>query len=112
MTEWQIVYRVYRWIMEHSTYDYDGDTWAGQSIDPENEPEMLPARLASFLAEGPLFYEAGVCFGYAKAGAILLGLEGLEVRRVVAFSYELPQSRTWTKIDPNTGKVIRETVDR
>ena len=50
---------------------------------------MCSARLISFKAEGPLLYEVGACFGYAKAAVLLLGLEGIETHRVVAFDYRL-----------------------
>ena len=86
MTDWQIAYRVYRWLVENAAYDYAGDKWASNSLDREYMPEMIPARIASFRAEGPLLYGVGVCFGYAKASTILLALEGLDVRRVVSFS--------------------------
>ncbi|MBP5350031.1 MAG: InlB B-repeat-containing protein, partial [Clostridia bacterium] len=99
MTEWQIVYRVYRWLLEHSEYDYAGDEWSSYSFDKANESEMLPARVISFFAEGPILYGQGVCFGYAKAGELLLGLEGIELRRVVAFHWKIwdytPVGRNW-----------------
>ena len=88
MNEFQIAYRVYRWLMENAPYDYDGDKWAVNSLDPAYQPEMVPARLTSFRAEGPLLCGGGVCFGYAKAAVMLLGLEGLSVRRVVSFAFE------------------------
>lgn len=89
MSEWQIAYRVYHWLMNHSEYDYKGDAWSSFSFDKANESEMLPARVISFYAEGPLLYGVGVCFGYAKAAELLLGLEGLELRRVVAFHWKI-----------------------
>ena len=99
MTEWQIAYRVYHWLVENVAYDYAGDRWAGNSLDKAYQPDMVPARMASFRAEGPLLYEVGVCFGYAKAAALLLGLEGIDARRVVSFSEEYlgwQPGRTWT----------------
>ena len=86
MTEFRIAYRVYRWLVENAAYDYAGDRQAGRSLDQAYLPDMIPARTASFRAEGPLLYGVGVCFGYAKAATVLLGLEGLDVRRVVSFS--------------------------
>ena len=86
MTEFRIAYRVYRWLVENAAYDYAGDRQAGRSLDQAYMPDMIPARTASFRAEGPLLYGVGVCFGYAKAATVLLGLEGLDVRRVVSFS--------------------------
>ena len=88
MNEFQIAYRVYRWLMENAPYDYDGDHWASNSLDPAYQPEMVPARMTSFRAEGPILYGGGVCFGYAKAAEVLLGLEGLRIRRVVSFAIE------------------------
>ena len=99
MTDWQIAYRVYRWLVEHAAYDYAGDRQAGRSLDTAYMPDMIPARMASFSAEGPLLYGVGVCFGYAKAAAILLGLEGLDVKKVVSFSDQYLASqpgRSWT----------------
>ncbi len=88
MTDWQIAYRVYRWLVENGAYDYEGDKKAGRSLDTAYMPEMIPARIASFRAEGPILYGVGVCFGYAKAASVLLGLEGLDVTKVVSFSAE------------------------
>ena len=94
MTEWQIAYRVYVWLMENAAYD-QAEHWAGQidNADRAKESEALSARLISFRAEGPLLYGVGACFGFAKASVLLLGLEGIELRRVVAFSTKLPSGR-------------------
>ena len=86
MTDWQIAYRVYRWLVENAAYDYGGDRQASRSLDAAYKPDMIPARMASFRAEGPLLYGVGVCFGYAKAASVLLGLEGLDVTKVVSFA--------------------------
>ena len=99
MTDWQIAYRVYRWLVENGAYDYEGDKKAGRSLDPAYMPEMIPARIASFRAEGPILHGVGVCFGYAKAASVLLGLEGLDVTKVVSFSAEYlgwQAGRPWT----------------
>ena len=85
MTPFQILYRVYVYLLNRAVYDYDGETWIANTLDREFEPDMLASRMISFRAEGPLIYEVGVCFGFAKASVLLLGLEGLEVRRAVAF---------------------------
>ena len=94
MTEWQIAYRVYVWLMDHAVYD-QAEHWAGQidTADRVKESEALSARVIGFKAEGPLLYGVGACFGFAKASVLLLGLEGINVRRVVAFSTELPYGR-------------------
>ena len=93
MTEWQIAYRVYLWLMNHAVYD-QAEHWAGgatlRKADVAKESEAISSRLISFKAEGPLLYEIGACFGFAKASVLLLGLEGIELRRVVAFDYTLP----------------------
>ena len=95
MTEWQIAYRVFLWLMNHTAYDNEPEHWAGtvDKADRAKESEALSSRVISFKAEGPLLYEIGVCFGYAKASALLLGLEGIELRRVVAFSDKLDPGR-------------------
>ena len=94
MTEWQIAYRVYVWLMDHAVYD-QAEHWAGQidKSDRAKESEALSARVIGFKAEGPLLYGVGACFGFAKASVLLLGLEGIELRRVVAFSTKLPSGR-------------------
>ena len=94
MTEWQIAYRVYVWLMDHAVYD-QAEHWAGQidKSDRAKESEALSARVIGFKAEGPLLYGVGACFGFAKASVLLLGLEGIELRRVVAFSTRLPSGR-------------------
>ena len=94
MTEWQIAYRVYVWLMDHAVYD-QAEHWAGQidTADRVKESEALSARVIGFRAEGPLLYGVGACFGFAKASVLLLGLEGIELRRVVAFSTKLPSGR-------------------
>ena len=86
MTDRQIAYRVYRWLVENAAYDYNGDRQASRSLDAAYKPDMIPARIASFRAEGPILYGVGVCFGYAKAASVLLGLEGLDVTKVVSFA--------------------------
>lgn len=94
MTEWQIAYRVYVWLMDHAVYD-QAEHWAGQidKADRTKESEALSARVIGFRAEGPLLYGVGACFGFAKASVLLLGLEGIDLRRVVAFSTKLPSGR-------------------
>ena len=94
MTEWQIAYRVYVWLMDNAVYD-QAEHWAGQvdTADRVKESEALSARVIGFKAEGPLLYGVGACFGFAKASVLLLGLEGIELRRVVAFSTKLPAGR-------------------
>jgi len=94
MTEWQIAYRVYRWLMENAVYD-QLEHWAGGvPTDKVYESEMYSARLISFKAEGPLLYGIGACFGFAKASSLLLGLEGIDFTRVVAFSIKLDPGRS------------------
>ena len=94
MDEWQIAYRVYVWLMDHAVYD-QAEHWAGKidNKDRAKESEALSARVIGFKAEGPLLYGVGACFGFAKASVLLLGLEGINVRRVVAFSTRLPAGR-------------------
>ena len=94
MTEWQIAYRVYVWLMEHAAYDQE-EHEAGKidQADRAKLSEALSSQLISFKAEGPLLYGVGACFGFAKASVLLLGLEGINVRRVVAFSTRLPAGR-------------------
>ena len=94
MTEWQIAYRVYVWLMEHVAYDQE-EHEAGKidQADRAKLSEALSSQLISFKAEGPLLYGVGACFGFAKASVLLLGLEGINVRRVVAFSTRLPSGR-------------------
>ena len=101
MTEWQIAYRVYVRLLDHAAYD-QAEHWAGgetlRSADVAKESEAISSRLISFKAEGPLLYGVGACFGFAKASALLLGLEGIELRRVVAFDHTLPgRSCIWPK---------------
>ncbi len=94
MTEWQIAYRVYVWLMSHAAYD-QAEHWAGKidTADRAKLSEALSSQLISFKAEGPLLYGVGACFGFAKASVLLLGLEGIELRRVVAFSHRLDPGR-------------------
>ena len=94
MTEWQIAYRVYVWLVSHAAYD-QAEHWAGKidTADRAKESEALSARVIGFKAEGPLLYGVGACFGFAKASVLLLGLEGINVRRVVAFSTRLDPGR-------------------
>ena len=99
MTPWQVAYRVYHWLAKNTEYDYSGDAQAGRAVDRVYEPDMVPSRMISFCAEGPLYYGVGVCFGYAKASTLLLGLEGIRTRRVVAFAIkgylEKEPGRAW-----------------
>jgi hypothetical protein len=86
MTPFEKMYAVYSWFMSNTRYDFTGEVWAGNTRDPERESDMYGALVASFHAEGPLLYGNGVCYGFAKAYAVLLALEGLEVRRVTGHS--------------------------
>ena len=100
MTPWQVAYRIYHWFAKNTEYDYNGDKEAGKAVDRVWEPDMVPSRMISFRAEGPLYYGVGVCFGYAKASTLLLGLEGIRTRRVVAFAIkgylQYEPGRAWT----------------
>ena len=106
MTEWEIAYRVFLWITNHAVYDTNGEGWVYNTLDKNYEPDMISARMISFRAEGPLLYEVAACFGFAKASALLLGLEGISVRRVVSFDNgrigEESESRSY--IRPNPGQ--------
>ncbi|MBP5610514.1 MAG: hypothetical protein J6X72_04165, partial [Clostridia bacterium] len=97
MTEWQIAYRVYVWLVDHAAYD-QAEHWAdGETLDKSDvakESEAVSSRVIGFRAEGPLLYGVGACFGFAKASVLLLGLEGIELRRVVAFSTKLREGRS------------------
>ena len=84
MSEYQKLYNVYYYIIEHTAYDIPGEEWAGFSLEPVYESDMYSARLISFRAEGPILYGNAACYGYAKAITLLLGLEGLDITRVVA----------------------------
>ncbi len=107
MTEWQIAYRVYVWLMDNAVYD-QAEHWAGNidSADRAKESEALSARVIGFKAEGPLLYGVGACFGFAKASVLLLGLEGINVRRVVAFSTKLPSARCCILAPPSASIAI------
>jgi len=107
MTEWQIAYRVYVWLMEHAAYDQE-EHEAGKidQADRAKLSEALSSQLISFKAEGPLLYGVGACFGFAKASVLLLGLEGINVRRVVAFSTKLPSGRCCILAPPSTSIAI------
>ncbi len=83
MTPFQKMYNVYYYIQTHVTYDHAGEEWAGRAPDPENESELLSSMLVSFRAEGSLLYGSAACYGYSKGISLLLGLEGLDVTRVV-----------------------------
>ena len=103
MTPWQVVYRIYHWFAENTEYDYAGDAQAGRAVDRVYQPDMVPSRMISFRAEGPISYGVGVCFGYAKASTLFLGLEGIRTRRVAAFAIkgylEYEPGRAWTRFD-------------
>lgn len=83
-TDMEKLYHVYLYFADHCVYDSVGDTEAGDVPDPELEPDLLMAQLVSFRADGPLLYGNGACYGFAKAAALLLTLEGFDVTRVVA----------------------------
>ena len=78
------LYNIYLYFTDNVVYDQAGEGQAGASPDRMLEPYALAAHLVSFYAEGPLFYGNAACFGYAKACALLLALEGFEVTRITA----------------------------
>ncbi|MBR6413077.1 MAG: bacterial Ig-like domain-containing protein [Oscillospiraceae bacterium] len=89
MTPFQKMYNVYYYIQSHVTYDFAGEVWAGSSPDPANESDMLSSMLISFRAEGALLYGNAACYGYAKGITLLLGLEGLDITRVVSMNEDV-----------------------
>ena len=78
------LYHILLFFLDHVSYDHPGEGIAGRVPDPEREPDLLVARLTSFRAEGPLLYGSAACYGFAKAAALLLSLEGYELTRVLA----------------------------
>lgn len=84
MTPFEKMHAINLYFMENVSYDETGEELASYVPDIEYEPDQLAAIFTSFHAEGALLYGSSVCYGYAKANAILLGLEGLDVTRVVA----------------------------
>ena len=77
------LYHILLCLLDHADYDHPGDNAAGEVPDPALEPDLFVARLVSFRAEGPLLYGASACYGFAKAAALLLSLEGYELTRVL-----------------------------
>ncbi|MBR6704071.1 MAG: hypothetical protein IKI82_01440 [Lachnospiraceae bacterium] len=82
-TDWEKLYQIFLYFLDRSMYDHSGDNAAGAVPDPAHEPDLLLSRLVSFRAEGPLFYGNAACYGYAKASALLLSLEGFSAVRVL-----------------------------
>lgn len=78
------LYHILLYFLDSTDYDHSGDNAAGAVPDPELEPDLFVSRLLSFRAEGPLFYGTSACYGFAKAAALLLSLEGFELTRVVS----------------------------
>ena len=101
MTEFQKMYNIYLYLISTSVYDAEGEGWAGEVLDYVNASDMFSSRLVSFRAEGPLLYGNSACYGYSKAIALLLSLEGLDVRRVVA-AEETVRGRSQCEYDSDT----------
>lgn len=67
----------------HCTYDFESDDYAiYTSSSLSSYPAYVATSFVSFHAEGPLLYGQGVCQGFAKAYAILLGIEGIKCYKV------------------------------
>ena len=77
------LYHILLCLLDNADYDHPGDNAAGDVPDPALEPDLFVSRLVSFRAEGPLLYGASACYGFAKAAALLLSLEGYELTRVL-----------------------------
>lgn len=85
MDEFEKMYCITAWFMENAAYDHVAEESADlYCLDIEYESDMISSLFASYYAEGPLMYGTAVCYGYAKAYALLLAIEGIDVTRVVA----------------------------
>jgi hypothetical protein len=78
------LYHIFLFFADHVIYDNPGDDAAAYVPDPELESDMLLSQLVSFRADGPLLYGNSACYGFAKASALLLELEGFDTVRVIA----------------------------
>ena len=78
------LYHIFLYFADHVVYDNPGDDAAAYVPDPGLESDMLLSQLVSFRADGPLLYGNSACYGFAKASALLLELEGFDTVRVVS----------------------------
>ena len=106
MTPFEKMYNIYVWLLQNAAYDNAvSDAVSGNCLDKEYESDMLCSLFTSFYAEGPLFYGATVCYGYAKAYGLLLAMEGLDVTRVVAQTAD-SRGRSAFNYDADSGQYV------
>lgn len=87
MTIEEKVFAIYSWYADNITYDHKYKDYV-DTDDMENFPDERVAVLNSLHAEGVLLDNLAVCCSYAKAGLILMRLEGIEAYRVILHDYE------------------------
>ena len=80
MTDYQKLLAIDTYLANTATYDTTSDDLASyRSADHANNHEEISSLCSGFFAEGIFFNHAGVCYGFAKAQAILAALLGLKV---------------------------------
>ena len=71
-------------LLSTTSYDYTSDEASAyyNKSKADTFPDEACSTFTGGFIEGPLLYHTGFCHGMAKAGALLLALSGLDVRKV------------------------------
>ncbi len=85
MTKCEKIFAIFKWFGDNVVYDYQANVF---SNNMDEYPDEIPATQRGFFAEGALIDKQALCSGYAKAYLILLKLEGIEAKHILAKANE------------------------
>lgn len=81
MTDNEKLLAIEMWICSNSFYDSVSDDYGAYvRVDGSNNTEEIASYMSGFYADGVFNNKGGVCYGFAKAQALLAGLMGFDVR--------------------------------
>lgn len=80
MSEYEKLLAIELYLNSTSIYDNNADSYASYTSDTHaTNSEEICSLTSAFYAEGPLLYGSSVCYGYARAQALLALLLGYDV---------------------------------
>ena len=102
MTDQEKIYRIFEWISDNIQYDFKAYSY-NNSSNMDLYPDENYSRLNSLHLEGGLLDGICVCSGYAKTYLLLLKIEGIDAKRVIARASRLAGINTINSRDYGGG---------
>ena len=102
MTDQEKIYRIFEWISDNIQYDFKAYSY-NNSSNMDLYPDENYSRLNSLHLEGGLLDGTCVCSGYAKTYLLLLKIEGIDAKRVIARASRLAGINTINSRDYGGG---------